>query len=139
MNHWKAVCMKTCKHGLEGDRRKSTLKLQMRCLMDTITWELSPVKHDPPAGPRQAVFYTVKHQETTYRVMLGINELGHYDLLEHLVKDETLPHGYPYRPLPYLEERWKSGEGLFQFETIEQVIAFVEEQVHEWEDTQQKQ
>jgi len=39
------------------------------------------------------MFYTVKYQKTTYRVMLGINEQGRYELLEHHVKDETKPHG----------------------------------------------
>lgn len=107
--------------------------------MDNIMWELHPVKHYSPGGPRQAVFYDVKHQGTTYRVMLGINEQSHYVLLEHLVKDETLPHGYPYRTLPYLGIRMQSGEGLFQFDTFEQAKGFVEEQIHKWEDTQQEQ
>ena len=69
----------------------------------------------------------------------GINEQSHYVLLEHLVKDETLPHGYPYRTLPYLGKRMQSGEGLFQFDTFEQAKGFVEEQIHTWEDTQQEQ
>lgn len=107
--------------------------------MDQITWEPLPVKHDLPGGPRQAVFYTVKHRETIYQVMLGINEQGRYDLLEHLVKDETLPHGYPYRPLPYLGERMQSGKGLFAFEAFGQAVDFVEEQIHKWESTQHDQ
>jgi len=61
--------------------------------MDNITWDRTPVKHSSTNGPRQAMFYTVKYQKTTYRVMLGINEQGRYELLEHHVKDETKPHG----------------------------------------------
>ncbi len=107
--------------------------------MDNITWELHPVKQGMLGRPRHAVFYSVKHQRTTYQVMLGINEQGHYVLLEHLVEDETLPRGYPYRSLPYLWECMHSGKGLLQFETFEQAMAFVEEQIHTWEDTQHEQ
>jgi hypothetical protein len=108
----------------------------MRDHMDTIAWELRPVKHISPTGPRQAAFYTVKYQETTYQVMLGINEQGRYLLLEHLVKDDTKPHGYPYRSLPYLRERAQSGKGLLQFETFEQVKVFLNEQIRTWEGIQ---
>jgi hypothetical protein len=78
----------------------------------------------------------VKHQETTYQVMLGNNEQGRYLLLEHLVKDETKPRGYPYRSLPYPRERAQSGKGLLHFETFEQVTAFFEEQIRKWEGIQ---
>ena len=107
--------------------------------MHDITWELIQVRNHYPAGPRQALFYQVTYGESIYRVMLGINESGHCELLEHLMKDETLPRAYPYRVLPYIWERAKSEEALFRFETIEQAMAFVEAQLQTWETGQQRQ
>jgi hypothetical protein len=96
-------------------------------------WTLIPVRRSDPTAPRQALLYVVKHGRFTYRVMLGINERGTCELLEHHVHEVTALRIYPYRLLPYIRERYSRGEGPEEFATKEEAISHVEHQIHLWE------
>jgi hypothetical protein len=103
---------------------------QVKCVMtEEIRWEPVPVRGTTAPGPRRALFFAVTHGAATDRVMLGIDEAGHCLLLEHLVEDPGAPRLYPYRQLPYVLERYERGEGARQFASVEEAMAYVEQQI----------
>ena len=96
-------------------------------------WEPLQVRGPASGGLRRALFYRITHGGNVYRVMLGVDERGSYELLEHHVADQRASQLDAYRLLPYLEERNARGADIHRFATLRQAQAHVERRIREWE------
>ena len=107
-----------------------------------MVWEPVRVRGASTAGPRQALFYRVKHGGMTYRVMLGVDEQGCCELFEHVVEHRHVrranPHIYAHKMLPYVQERLQRGAGSRQFANLDLARAHVEGRIREFEAAQEQ-